>query len=259
MTTAIGRRLAAVPGARRTYAALRSASAWLRFVHDFRRFRGLSAGSAPRFPLRWRDRGAILDERTVATAFDRHYVYHPAWAARILRRTAPEVHIDISSTLHFCATVSAFVPVRFYDFRPADLALSGLACDRADLTALPFESGSVASLSSMHVVEHVGLGRYGEPLDPEGDLKAIHELARVLAPGGDLLFVVPVGQPRICYNAHRIYSYRQITEAFCELELHQHALVPDRAEDGGLLTGAPEQLFDRQRYGCGCFWFRSRS
>jgi len=47
----------------------------------------------------------------------------------------------------------------------------------------------------MNVVEHVGLGRYGEPLDPEGDIKAMRELRRVLAPGGSLLFVVPVGRP----------------------------------------------------------------
>ncbi len=33
----------------------------------------------------------------------------------------------------------------------------------------------------MHVVEHVGLGRYGDPLDPDGDLKAIAELKRVTA------------------------------------------------------------------------------
>jgi hypothetical protein len=36
----------------------------------------------------------------------------------------------------------------------------------------------------MHVVEHIGLGRYGEPMDEQGDLKAIEELKRVLAPGG---------------------------------------------------------------------------
>jgi hypothetical protein len=59
----------------------------------------------------------------------------------------------------------------------------------------------------MHVIEHIGLGRYGEALDPDGDLKAIRELVRVLAAGGNLLVVVPVGRPRIQFNAHRIYDY----------------------------------------------------
>ena len=78
---------------------------------------------------------------------------------------------------------------------------------QTDICALPFADGSIQSLSCMHVVEHVGLGRYGDPLDPMEIEWQCSELQRVLAPGGDLLFVVPVGKPRIMYNAHRIYSY----------------------------------------------------
>ena len=52
----------------------------------------------------------------------------------------------------------------------------------------------------MHVIEHIGLGRYGDEMDPDGDLKAIDELKRVLSRKGDLLFVVPVGKPKIMYN-----------------------------------------------------------
>ena len=74
----------------------------------------------------------------------------------------------------------------------------------ADLANLPFEINSVQSLSCMHTVEHVGLGRYGDPIDPDGDLKAIKEIKRVLAVNGNLLFVVPIGKPKIVYNAHRI-------------------------------------------------------
>jgi hypothetical protein len=66
----------------------------------------------------------------------------------------------------------------------------------------------------MHVVEHVGLGSYGDSLDPNGDLKAMSELKRVLSINGNLLFVVPVGKPRVMFNAHRIYSYEQIIECF---------------------------------------------
>jgi hypothetical protein len=45
----------------------------------------------------------------------------------------------------------------------------------------------------MHVVEHVGLGRYGDPIDANGDAQAIKELKCVLWPGGVLYFVVPTG------------------------------------------------------------------
>jgi len=228
---------------------------WLRFGLEFVAFRRRAKGHAERFSLNWSDRWPCLDDRTPTTDFDRHYVFHPAWAARVLAKTAPDEHVDISSTLHFCTLVSAFVPVRFFDYRPAPVTLAGLTCGAADLTRLPFADRSLASLSCMHVLEHVGLGRYGDPVDYDGDLKAIAELRRVVAPGGTLLIVVPVGRPRVQFNAHRIYAYRQIVEAFAELTLREFALIPDSAADGDLLVDAPEDLCDRQTYACGCFWF----
>lgn len=230
----------------------------IRFLRDFRRFKALSGASAPgtRFSVRRQDQMPCLGDKTARTAFDRHYIYHAAWAARIIAQTRPAEHTDISSLLHFCTIVSAFVPVRFYDYRPADLQLSDLTSQHADLTALPFASGSISSLSCMHTVEHIGLGRYGDPLDPGGDLKAIGELKRVLAPGGSLLFVVPVGRPKVMFNGHRIYSYAQIVSAFSELELAQFALIPDNPALGGLLEDAAPELVEAQSYGCGCFWLR---
>ena len=152
--------------------------------------------------------------------------------------------------------LSAIVPVLFFDYRPAHLHLSNMREGALDLAALPFATNSLASLSCMHVVEHVGLGRYGDPLDPKGDLTAMSELQRVVAPGGNLYFVVPVGKPKILFNAHRIYSFEQVTEFFGELELRDFALVPDDGEKAGLIQGATAEQSGKQNYGCGCFWFQ---
>jgi SAM-dependent methyltransferase len=213
----------------------------------------MSASDARPLPLRWRDRYPMLEDRTGTTHFDAHYTYHPAWAARIIAQTNPAVHIDIGSTLQFCALISAFVPVEFYDFRPAKLELSGLTSRRGDLTALPFADESVMSLSCMHVVEHVGLGRYGDPLDPSGDIKAMAELRRVVAPGGSLLFVAPVGRARICYNAHRIYSYESVLSQFEGMQLQQFGLIDDQDQ---FTLGARAEDANFQTYGCGCWWFK---
>jgi hypothetical protein len=145
--------------------------------------------------------------------------------------------------------------VRFYDYRPAELRLSALSSDRADLLALPFPDGSLQSLSCMHVVEHVGLGRYGDPLDPAGDLRAMAELQRVVASGGSLLFAVPVGRPKVVFNAHRIYAAADVVGSFPELRLQQFALITDDPREG-LVPDAGFAQADAQRYGCGCFWFR---
>lgn len=228
------------------------------FLKEFLRFRRLYAAGSERLPLSWRDRYPCLDDKTAATSFDRHYIYHPAWAARVLARTRPTLHIDISSSLHFSSIVSAFIPVKFYDYRPADVELSDLSSESADLQALPFRSDSVQSVSCMHVVEHLGLGRYGDPLDPDADLKAMLELKRVVAPGGTLLFVVPIGKPKIMFNAHRIYSYHHVVDSFADLELKEFALVPDDANDGGLIYNAAPEMVDAQTYGCGCFWFEKK-
>lgn len=225
----------------------------IKFVFDYVEFRKLANDG--RFFIEWKDRYPCLDDKTKTTGFDRHYLYHPAWAARVLAETKPAEHIDISSTLGFATMLSAFIPVRFYDFRPADVRLSNLNSVAGNIVDLPFENNSVPSMSCMHVVEHIGLGRYGDPMDPDGDLKAISELTRVLAIEGNLLFVVPVGKPKVMFNAHRIYSYEQVLDYFAGLKLVSFALISERQEDGGLDFEATGDEVATQEYGCGCFWF----
>jgi SAM-dependent methyltransferase len=209
-----------------------------------------------RFELSWKNRYPCLDDKTGQTSFDRHYIYHTAWAARILSKTKPKKHVDISSSLYFSSLVSAFIPIDFYDFRPADLKLSNLYSGKADLLSLPFKENSVISLSCMHTIEHVGLGRYGDMLDSKGDLMAIKELIRVLSPGGSLLFVVPIGgKAKIMFNAHRIYTSEQILKYFSQLKLKQFALIPEKAESGGLIINPSSKILANQNYACGCFWF----
>ncbi len=224
------------------------------FREEFDQFAGI-AGDAPRLQVSLADINPQLSDRASVTPIDRHYTYHPAWAARVLAKTRPDKHVDISSIVSFCAVVSAFIPVEFYDFRPAPVELDGLYIGAADLTRLHFASNSIASLSCMHVIEHIGLGRYGDPLDPDGDLKAIGELVRVLAPGGDLLVATPVGRPRVAFNAHRIYDHEAFARYFAPLELVEFALIEEQGE-GGLIVGPPPERVRAESYGCGCFWFR---
>lgn len=248
-----------VPGVVQASRMANSLSAYCRLIREYMEFRRMISGGHVRLPLRWKDRLLCLHDRTKSTPFDRHYIYHPAWAARILAQTRPAFHVDVSSSLHFVSLVSAFVPVKFYDYRPADLQLAGLSCERADLLALPFPDRSVQSLSCMHVVEHVGLGRYGDPLDPDGDIKAMRELRRVLAPGGSLLFVVPIGKPVIRFNGHRIYSYEQILSCFSELGLQEFTLIPESFCGGPPVKNATKERTDQESYACGCFWFRGKA
>jgi len=222
---------------------------------DYFRFKKLE--KEERFKNSISDFYPCVMDKTIKTGFDRHYVYHTAWAARKVVEIKPEFHTDISSSLYFSGIVSAFVPVKFYDYRPADLELSNFSSNEADLLKLPFETGSIKSLSCMHVVEHVGLGRYGEKLDYEGDLKAINELKRVLSPGGNLFFVVPVGaKAKIEFNAHRIYTPEMVKDYFSDLELREFFLIPEKS--GGGMVNPEKEVWLKEDYACGCFWFTKK-
>jgi hypothetical protein len=239
--------------AHRTTSSIKQKFAYSWFFKDWKNFKfETSKLQDHRFDLTSKEFYPVLHEKTVGTQFDRHYIYHPAWAARKLSQIRPEFHTDISSTLNFCTIVSAFVPIKFYDYRPAELHLSQLSSSHADLTALPFPDNSVQSLSCMHTVEHIGLGRYGDPIDPIGDLKAMSELQRVVGRGGNFLFVVPVGKPKVQFNAQRVYSFEQIMGAFSGLKLKEFSLIPDA---GPIIENASPDLVKKQANGCGCFWF----
>ena len=74
----------------------------------------------------------------------------------------------------------------------------------------------IFSISSF---EHDGLGRYGDPLMPEGDLKAMENVRRLLKDDGLLFLAVPVGPDCICITAGRIYGYIRLPMLFKGWEL----------------------------------------
>jgi len=59
---------------------------------------------------------------------------------------------------------------------------------------------------SISSFEHDGLGRYGDPLNPNGDLRAMTEMKKILKKNGILILAVPVGLDKVVWNAHRIYG-----------------------------------------------------
>lgn len=223
------------------------------YIKFFKEFQQFSSQKNKRFSVALKDIYPCLNDRITTTPFDAHYIYHPAWAARILAKTKPTLHVDFSSILAFSSITSAFVPMKFYDYRPAELNLNGWEGNFADLCKLDIADESFSSISCMHTVEHIGLGRYGDTLDASGDIKAINELKRITKANGDILFVTPVGRQRIEFNAHRIYSFELVTELFAGCNLINFALIKD---DGSFIDNALPALVKEQQYGCGCFWFK---
>lgn len=195
---------------------------------EYRRFRRLNHGSA--FALHGRDIQPCLTDRTVTTPVEPTYFLQDTWFARKLAEQRPARHVDVGSSVKSMGLVAQFVPVTLVDIRPVEIELAGFSFQAGSILALPFADGSQASLSSLCVIEHIGLGRYGDPFDARGSEKAAAELLRVLASGGDLYVSVPVDtECRIYFNAHRAFTRDYLLSLFPGLVLIEEKYIYGRA------------------------------
>lgn len=218
-------------------------------------FRYIRRGQPAGFRLGLGDLYPVLAERFSEAGSARgHYFFQDLWAARKLKSLAVGGHVDVGSRLDgFVAHVLPFVNVTYVDLRPLGISVEGLEFRQGSILKMPFPDASVPSLSSLHVLEHIGLGRYGDPVDPSGYVPAAGELARVLADGGTLLLGVPVGRERLCFNAHRVFDPETVVGLFAGLRMKEFSLITDSGD--GVVVGAS---FDQARacdYGCGLFVF----
>jgi SAM-dependent methyltransferase len=139
------------------------------------------------------------------------------------------------------------MPVIFVDIRPFSLPLDTLRFQQGSISNLPFRDASLPSVSSLCVIEHIGLGRYGDPLDAFGSEKAIYELKRVVMAGGDLYLSFPLDdENRTYFNAHRAFQEEQVLRL----------LEPFHTLEKRYIYGKDFLEQPRKGLGTGCYHFR---
>ncbi|MBQ7219478.1 MAG: DUF268 domain-containing protein [Synergistaceae bacterium] len=151
-----------------------------------------------------------------------YYFWQDLWAARKIFHTHPSEHYDIGSRVDgFIAHILPFMQLTMIDIRPLPQKVEGLNFIQADATNLEgIADNSLVSLSSLCAPEHFGLGRYGDPVDPEACFAAMRSMQRVLARGGHLYIAVPVGdESGVAFNAHRIFKPELVAETMSGLRL----------------------------------------
>jgi SAM-dependent methyltransferase len=221
---------------------------YARFLGEWIKYKGMAGAEQTRLI----DTFPCLNDRTSTSGIDEHYFFQDRWAfARILESGAPE-HVDVGSRLDLIGFLTTVCKVTFVDIRPFVVPVDNLTSREGSILKMPYADASVRSLSCLHVAEHIGLGRYGDPLEPAGTAKACAELQRILAPGGHLYFSLPVGKPRICFNAHRIHAPGRILELFSELTLLELSGVTDA---GAFIRNIDKDVLSRSDYACGMFHF----
>ena len=187
-----------------------------------------------------------IDDWCSHTPIDPVYYYQDAWAFERIVEFGPERHIDVGSHHKMVALLSKVVPTTTVDIRPFKLTLDSLDFVEGSILDLPFDDGSCKSVSSICVVEHIGLGRYGDPIDKDGSLKAAKELIRVLAEGGHLFVSVPLApENRVQFNAHRAFTEETVLRMF-------HPLLPVQKR---YIYGESFVTQLENRIGTGCYEF----
>lgn len=230
------------------------------FLRDYRSFRNLDRTAG--FPLPHGKLDPVLGETSdSAGVASGHYFHQDLYVARRIFELKPRRHIDVGSRIDgFVAHVAAFRPIEVLDIRPIRAEIPNVTFRQANLMDTPNDLvNATDSLSSLHAIEHFGLGRYGDPLDPLGHARAIQSLAKILEPGGTLHLSFPIGPARVDFNAQRVLSLRVALDLFRPIfSVYRFAYVGD---DGALVVDATLDAVAVESnagctFGCGIFELR---
>lgn len=141
------------------------------------------------------------------------YFAQDLWVAQKIFESRPSRHIDVGSRIDgFIAHVASFRVVEEIDIRPSPMQIKNVVFRQADFMKIlpPDLVECCDSASCLHALEHFGLGRYGDPLNPNGHLIGLDNLWRLLKRGGKLYLSVPIGRTRVEFNSQRVFSVEYI-------------------------------------------------
>jgi SAM-dependent methyltransferase len=187
------------------------------------------------------------------------YFHQDLYVAKKVFEAAPEDHLDVGSrTDGFVAHLASFRSVEVIDIRRLDSTVENISFIQCDfMQPLPEHlKGARSSVSCLHALEHFGLGRYGDPICPDGDLKGFENLYQLLKLGGTLYFSVPLGPQRVEFNAQRVYSLKYLLELIeGRFGVESFAFIDDRGDIHEEVELTDELIGNNAGcfYGCGIF------
>ena len=212
------------------------------------------------FPLRILP--TLSDKYAESGTASGHYFHQDLWAARHIQSHGPSRHVDVGSRIDgFIAHLLTFREVEVLDIRPLVSKVAGLTFRQANLmSGVPLAIDPSPSVSCLHALEHFGLGRYGDPLMPDGWRTGLRQLAELVLPGGRLYLGVPIGKPTVEFNAQRIFHPQYIIDEAVRfgLTLSAFAYVDDEGdyyEQKIPVTLDAKTMLAAMDYGCGLFLF----
>lgn len=240
---------------------IRSLRGFPEFLADFWSFRKIYAGKlvlAPCLHDRYEESGATRNE----------YFWQDLIVARWICEAAPKKHVDIGSRVDgFVAHVASFREIEVFDIRPIKVTIPGVVFRQADLMSSAFFChrdellGYCDSVSCLHALEHFGLGRYGDPINPLGYQQGIENMAQLLTPRGTFYLSTPIGKERVEFNANWVFDPRTIIRIANTCGLYLKDLViftPTQGVQNIPIDENELRCLAEQHYGLGIFAFTKR-
>lgn len=203
-----------------------SAKGWLRYAGERKAFLRMPSANL----LHWGRELPMLTEWDESSGALGAYFFQDRLVASWIHERKPTRHVDVGSRLDgFVGNLSVFREVDVIDIRQQPATVPNVRFHQLDLMGnLPdVWKESTDSLSCLHTIEHFGLGRYGDPLDPEGHLKGIAQLKQMVARDGILYLSTPVGEERVEFNAHRVFAPDTMLDWFADAWSIEHTAVID--------------------------------
>jgi len=226
------------------------------FYRDYLRYKKLSRSiEIDQGPISWSPQLGDLNEG--AGISHGHYFWQDLIVARKIFEQNPSRHVDIGSRIDgFIAHLLVFRIVEIIDirkFESFDKNLDYSTGDAMNLSNVP--DGSIESISSLHAIEHFGLGRYGDPLNPTGHIQAMKEIQRVLKKDGFFYLSFPAGIPRVLYNDKRIVDISLPAQIMNECDLVEFIAIPGVGKPQ--YRALPEDFRNNGGY-CGLWVFKKK-
>lgn len=202
----------------------------------------------------------ILLDRNKSAASLGEYFWQDMLVAKEIISENPSRHIDVGSRVDgFIAHLACVRKVTVFDIRPLPISVENVEFAQWDITdPNPIFRGLADCVSCLHTLEHIGLGRYGDKLDPEGWRKGLQSLARLVTIGGDLWLSVPIGVQRVEFNADRVFNPETIINAAAshELTLDQFYYLTASGFIKSNNVKKDVKLLAAKKYGLGIFKFK---
>ena len=240
---------------------LRSLRGLPHYLWDYIAFRKGYSGNMKLMPClhdRYEEGGATKSE----------YFWQDLMVARAIHTANPVKHVDIGSRVDgFVAHVASFRDCEVFDVRPISTEVPGVVFRQADLmnpASLPTTAGRgyCDSLSCLHAIEHFGLGRYGDSVNPQGYQRGIANMAQLLQPSGTFYLSTPIGRERVEFNANWVFDPRSILRC-AEAEgmtLKKLILItPASGPQESAIDAIALAALAMQRYQLGLFIFTKKS